>query len=69
MVPTKTNPLGVKGAGETGTCGSLPAVMSAVNDALSSIGAPEIEMPATSQKVWGAINSARVDGTTAGAIT
>jgi hypothetical protein len=43
--------------------------MSAVNDALSSIGAPEIEMPATSQKVWGAINSARVDGTTAGAIT
>jgi carbon-monoxide dehydrogenase large subunit len=69
MVPTKTNPLGVKGAGETGTCGSLPAVMSAVNDALSSIGAPEIEMPATSQKVWGAINSARVDGTTAGVVT
>ena len=34
-VPTATNPLGVKGAGETGTCGSLPAVMSAVNDALA----------------------------------
>jgi len=58
-VPTKTNPLGVKGAGETGTCGSLPAVMSAVNDALLSVGAPEIHMPATSAKVWHAINSAR----------
>ncbi len=57
-VPTATNPLGVKGAGEAGTCGSLPAVMSAVNDALASIGGPEIEMPATAEKVWRAINSA-----------
>ena len=54
-VPTASNPLGVKGAGETGTCGALPAVMNAVNDALASIGAPEIEMPATPEKTWRAI--------------
>jgi aerobic carbon-monoxide dehydrogenase large subunit len=54
-IPTPSNPLGVKGAGETGTCGSLPAVMNAVNDALASIGAPEIEMPATPEKAWRAI--------------
>ena len=58
-VPTATNVLGVKGAGETGTCGSLPAVMSAVNDALASVGGPEIEIPATAEKVWRAINSAK----------
>jgi carbon-monoxide dehydrogenase large subunit len=57
-VPTASNPLGVKGAGETGTCGSLPAVMSAVNDALASIGGSEIEMPATAEKVWRAISAA-----------
>jgi len=56
-IPTATNPLGVKGAGETGTCGSLPAVMSAVNDALVSVGGSEIEMPATPEKVWRAINA------------
>jgi carbon-monoxide dehydrogenase large subunit len=59
-IPTKTNPLGVKGAGESGTCGALPAVMNAVNDALASIGGPEIEMPATPEKVWRAINSGKV---------
>ncbi len=58
-VPTATNPLGVKGAGETGTCGSLPATMSAVNDALASIGAEPIEMPATPEKVWRAMAVAR----------
>ena len=41
-VPTKLNPLGVKGAGESGTVGALPAVMNAVNDALSRIGAPYV---------------------------
>src|SRR4051812_17340926 len=38
-VPTATNPLGVKGAGESGTVGALPAVMNAINDALARIGA------------------------------
>ena len=51
-VPTKLNPLGVKGAGESGTVGALPAVMSAVNDALARIGAPYVGMPATAEKVW-----------------
>ena len=51
-VPTKTNPLGVKGAGESGTVGALPAVMNAVNDALARVGAPYVQMPATSEKVW-----------------
>ena len=58
-VPTKTNPLGVKGAGESGTVGALPAVMNAVNDALARIGAPYVQMPATPEKVWRAIEAAR----------
>ena len=58
-VPTKRNPLGVKGAGESGTCGALPAYMNAVNDALASVGAPEIEMPAVAEKVWQAVRQAK----------
>jgi len=58
-VPTKLNPLGVKGAGESGTVGALPAVMNAVNDALARIGAPYVGMPATPEKVWRAIEAAR----------
>ncbi len=57
-VPTKTNPLGVKGAGESGTVGALSSVMNAVNDALAHIGAPYVQMPATSEKVWRAIRTA-----------
>jgi hypothetical protein len=58
-VPTKTNPLGVKGAGESGTVGALSSVMNAVNDALTRIGAPYVEMPATPEKVWRAMRAAR----------
>jgi carbon-monoxide dehydrogenase large subunit len=57
-VPTKTNPLGVKGAGESGTVGALPSVMNAVNDALARIGAPYLQMPATPEKVWRAMQEA-----------
>jgi carbon-monoxide dehydrogenase large subunit len=56
--PTDRNPLGVKGVGEAGTLGAIPAVMNAVNDALARIGAPPVEMPATSEKVWLAIRAA-----------
>ena len=56
-VPTKTNPLGVKGAGECGTVGALPAVMNAVNDALAPFGVRNMEMPATPNRVWAAIHS------------
>ena len=58
-VPTKLNPLGVKGAGESGTVGALPAVMNAVNNALSRIGAPYVGMPATAEKVWRAMQEAK----------
>ncbi len=59
-VPTKTNPLGVKGAGESGTVGALAAVMNAVNDALHRIGAPYVQMPATSETIWRAIEMAKL---------
>ena len=54
-VPTKTNPLGVKGAGEAGAVGALPAVTNAVIDALSEFGVTHIEMPATPERVWRAM--------------
>jgi carbon-monoxide dehydrogenase large subunit len=57
---TDRNPLGVKGV-EAGTLGAICAVMNAVNDALANIGAPAIEMPATSEKVWRAIRAAKPD--------
>lgn len=56
-VPTKTNPLGVKGAGEAGAVGALPAVTNAVIDALSEFGVTHIEMPATPERVWRAITN------------
>ena len=54
---TLTNPLGVKGAGEAGTVGATPAVISALLDALSSKGVTDISLPATPEKVWQAINN------------
>jgi carbon-monoxide dehydrogenase large subunit len=58
-VPTRRNPLGAKGAGEAGTVGALPAVMNAVQDALAAIGAPDLDMPATSARIWQAIQEAK----------
>ncbi len=60
-VPTRTNPLGVKGAGEAGCVGALPAVANAIVDALSHLGVRHIEMPATPERVWRAIQSATAD--------
>src|SRR5215831_8071142 len=54
-VPTKTNPLGVKGAGEAGTVGAMPAVANALVDALSEFGVRHIEMPATAEVIWRAM--------------
>jgi len=56
--PTDKNPLGVKGVGEAGTIGSIPAVMNAVNNALASIGGPPVDLPATPEKVWRAMRAA-----------
>ncbi len=50
-----TNPLGVKGVGESGTTAALPATMNAVADALASAGAPDVQMPATPERVWRAL--------------
>ncbi|WP_341895827.1 xanthine dehydrogenase family protein molybdopterin-binding subunit [Ferrovibrio terrae] len=55
-VPCKTNPLGVKGAGEAGAVGSAPATISAVVDALADLGITHVDMPATPQKLWQIIN-------------
>jgi len=57
-VPTKLNPLGAKGAGEAGTVGALPAVINAVMDALAPLGVRDFDMPASSERVWQAIQSA-----------
>ena len=61
-VPTKSNPLGAKGAGEAGTVGALPAVMLAIMDARAPLGVADFDMPATSARVWQAIRRARREG-------
>ena len=58
-VPATTNPLGVKGCGEAGTTGALPAIANAVADALAQAGAAPIDMPMTAEKVWRALAAAR----------
>ena len=60
-VLTKANPLGVKGAGEAGTVGSLSAVANAVMDALRPLGIRDLPMPATPQRLWRAITDARTN--------
>lgn len=57
-VPATTNPLGVKGCGEAGCAGSLPAIMNAVVDALAARGIRHIDMPATPLRVWEALRAA-----------
>ena len=54
-VPTPTNPMGVKGAGEAGCVGALPAVMNAIVDALRPLGITTLDMPATPERVWRAM--------------
>ncbi|MGL4557755.1 MAG: molybdopterin cofactor-binding domain-containing protein, partial [Afipia sp.] len=59
-VPCKTNPLGVKGAGEAGAIGSCPAVVNAIIEGLSrEYGIDHIDMPATAERVWMAIAQSR----------
>jgi len=56
--PTWVNPLGAKGAGESGTIGSIPAVINAVVDALAPFGVNHIDGPCTPVRVWEAIQAA-----------
>src|SRR5438132_2666672 len=58
-VPAKTNVLGAKGCGEAGCAGALPSVMNALIDALSEFGIRHIDMPATPDRVWRAIEETR----------
>ena len=54
-VPATTNPLGAKGAGESGVAGALPSGMAAVADALASAGKEPIDLPMTPARVWAAL--------------
>ncbi len=58
-VPATTNPLGIKGCGEAGCAGALTSVMNAICDALADLGIKHIDMPATPERVWRAINAAK----------
>ena len=57
--PCTTNPLGTKGCGEAGAIGSPPAVMNAVLDALAPLGVKDLDMPASPNRVWNAIQQAK----------
>ena len=59
VVPTAVNPVGVKGAGEAGAVGALPAMMNAVVDALAPLGVAHVRMPATPERIWRALRAAR----------
>jgi len=58
-VPTKTNPLGVKGCGEAGCAGGLPSTVNAVIDALADYGIRHVDMPLTPFRIWQAIQAAK----------
>jgi carbon-monoxide dehydrogenase large subunit len=59
VAPCTTNPLGVKGAGESGVAGSIPAGVNAVLDALAVRGVTHLDMPMTPLRVWQALNKGR----------
>jgi carbon-monoxide dehydrogenase large subunit len=59
VVPTPTNPLGAKGAGEAGTVGSLSAGVNAIVDALSPLGVRHVDTPCTPLRVWEAMQKAK----------
>ena len=58
-VPARTNPLGVKGVGESGCTAACPAVMNAIVDALAPLGITHLDMPATPERIWAACKRAR----------
>jgi carbon-monoxide dehydrogenase large subunit len=54
-VPSPTNPMGIKGAGEAGCVGAMPAVMNAICDALATRGVRSFDMPASPNRIWQAL--------------
>jgi carbon-monoxide dehydrogenase large subunit len=67
--PATSNPLGVKGVGEAGTIASTPAVINAVVDALRPYGITDIDMPATPERVWRALQGKDMTRATAGTVS
>jgi carbon-monoxide dehydrogenase large subunit len=61
-VPCTTNPLGVKGAGESGVAGALPSAVNAVLDALAGRGVSELDLPMSPARVWAALHAANIRG-------
>jgi carbon-monoxide dehydrogenase large subunit len=61
-IPTRSNPLGMKGCGEAGTVGALGAISNAVRDALAPVGVTHVDMPFTPARIWGWIEEARQAG-------
>lgn len=59
VTPSPITPLGLKGVGEAGTIGSVPAIANAVMDALAPLGIRHLDLPLTPLKVWGAIHTAK----------
>jgi len=59
VTPSPVNPMGVKGAGETGTIASTAAVANAVIDALSPFGISHIDLPLTPARIWAAVQAAK----------
>jgi carbon-monoxide dehydrogenase large subunit len=59
VTPSPVNPLGIKGAGETGTIAATPTVVNAVLDALSPFGVTHVDMPLTPERIWNAVKSAK----------
>src|SRR6516162_656839 len=59
LVPARTNPLGVKGAGEAGTTAAIAALMNAVADAIPGGAGAHLDMPATAEKIWQACRQAQ----------
>jgi carbon-monoxide dehydrogenase large subunit len=58
-VPCRSNPLGVKGAGEAGAIAAPAAVMNALMDALAPVGVTRLDMPATPLAIWQALRDAK----------
>jgi carbon-monoxide dehydrogenase large subunit len=65
-VPCATNPLGVKGAGESGVAGALPSAVNAVLDALAPRGVSQLDLPLTSSRVWEALRGRGPEGSPTG---
>jgi carbon-monoxide dehydrogenase large subunit len=69
-VPSPTNPLGIRAGGEGGTTPALGVVINAIVDALSELGVTHVEMPATPQRVWRAIQDAlRFENVSSGSVS